>query len=223
MSLDPQVRAVLDQMAAMGMPAFNTLTPEQARAQMEMTRAAAPPGDPVHQVEDRAIPGQGGEIPIRIYRPAGDGPLPALVFFHGGGWVIGSLDTHDGVCRALCVRTPCLVVSVEYRLAPEHRFPAAVEDAWAATAWVAEHAGSIGGAASRIAVGGDSSGGTLAAVVALRAYADRLEDAAVERALRDGWSWSEIAEALGVTRQAVHKKHIRRLEDAGIDLRRRRG
>jgi acetyl esterase len=116
---------------------------------------------------DRTIP---GPIRLRIYEPKGAArDLGVLVYLHGGGWVTGSLDSHDGVCRALCARAPCVVVAVDYRLAPEHRFPAALDDAWAATAWVAEHAASIGGDPSRIAVGGDSAGGTLAAGVAFRA------------------------------------------------------
>ncbi|MGD9891380.1 MAG: alpha/beta hydrolase [Dehalococcoidia bacterium] len=169
MALDPQVQAVLDQMATLGLPAFNTLSPEQARRQMEMTRAAAPPGDPVHQVEDRTIPGPGGEIPVRIYRPEGDGPLPALVYFHGGGWVIGNIETHDATCRSLTNGAQCVVISVDYRLAPEHKFPAAADDSYAATKWVVDHAAELSIDPARIAVGGDSAGGNLAAVVALMA------------------------------------------------------
>ena len=125
--------------------------------------------EPVHTVEDIHLPGPGGEIPARLYRPNAQGPLPVLVYFHGGGWVVGSLNSHDGVTRFLANHARCVVISVDYRLAPEHRFPAAVEDAWAATAWVHEHAGEIGGDANRLAVGGDSSGGDLAAVVARHA------------------------------------------------------
>jgi acetyl esterase len=169
MPLDPQAQALLDQMATLGLPAFDTLTPEQARRQMEMTRAAAPPGEPVHSVEDRAIPGPGGEIPVRIYRPEGNGPLPALVYFHGGGWVIGNIETHDGSCRALTNGAQCVVISVDYRLAPESKFPAAADDSYAATKWVAEHAAELNIDPARIAVGGDSAGGNLAAVVALMA------------------------------------------------------
>lgn len=167
MPLDPQARAVLEQMAAAGLPALGTLTPEQTRQQMALTAAAAPPGEPVARVEDRWIPGPAGDIPIRIYTPEGDAPLPVLVYFHGGGWVIGDISTHDATCRSLANAAGCIVVSVGYRLAPEHKFPGAVEDAAAATRWVAEHVASFGGDQARIAVGGDSAGGNLAAVVAL--------------------------------------------------------
>jgi acetyl esterase len=124
------------------------------------------PVEDVFAVENRAIPGPGGDIAIRIYRPDGEAGRPILVYFHGGGWVVGSIESHDGVARFLCKFGRCLVVSVDYRLGPEHRFPAAVEDARAATAWAAEHASEIGGDSRRLAVGGDSAGGNLAAVVA---------------------------------------------------------
>ena len=124
------------------------------------------PVEDVFAVENRAIPGPGGDIGIRIYRPDAEAGRPMLVYFHGGGWVVGSLESHDGVARFLCKFGRCLVASVDYRLGPEHRFPAAVEDAWAATTWAAEHAGEIGGDSGRLAVGGDSAGGNLAAVVA---------------------------------------------------------
>jgi acetyl esterase len=124
------------------------------------------PVEGVFAVENRAIPGPGGDIGIRIYRPDGEASRPMLVYFHGGGWVVGSLESHDGVARFLCKFGRCVVVSVDYRLGPEHRFPAAVEDAWAVTAWAAAHAGEIGGNSRRLAVGGDSAGGNLAAVVA---------------------------------------------------------
>jgi acetyl esterase len=127
------------------------------------------PVEPVAHIGERGIPGPAGEIRIRTYRPDSAVALPILVYFHGGGWVVGSLDSHDGVSRFLAAHGRCLVVSVDYRRAPENRFPAALEDAWAATRWVQEHADEIGGDAGRLAVGGDSSGGNLAAVVALRA------------------------------------------------------
>jgi len=129
------------------------------------------PRHPVHQelrVEDRAVDGPGGPIPIRLYWPpeAGDGPVPVVMFFHGGGWVVGDLDTYDNDARRHAVGSGALVVSVDYRLAPEHPYPAAVDDVWAATQWVAEHARDLGADPARLAVAGDSAGGNLAAVVA---------------------------------------------------------
>jgi acetyl esterase len=121
----------------------------------------------VWKVEDRSIPGPAAQTPVRIYTPTHQVPLPVLVFFHGGGWVLGDLDTHDGMCRALANGAGCLVVSVGYRLAPEAKFPSAPRDCYAATVWTAEHAASLGGDPDRIAIGGDSAGGNLAAVVAL--------------------------------------------------------
>jgi acetyl esterase len=167
MPLDDNVRAFLDQLAATGMPPIESMDPPAARALMEGLREIAPPGDDVAHVEDRDIPGPAGAIPVRVYRPAGTAPLPVLVYFHGGGWVIGSLDSHDPVCRALANAVPAVVVSVGYRLAPEHRFPAAVDDCVAATRWAAANATSLGGDPTRLAIGGDSAGGNLAAVVAL--------------------------------------------------------
>jgi acetyl esterase len=168
MPLDPGLKLVLDQLAANPGPQLHELPVAQARAffdQMQLPR----PEVKVAEVSDRKIPGPGGEIPVRIYRPEGRAPFPALVYFHGGGWVIGGIETHDGSCRDLANRIGCVVVSVEYRLAPESRFPAAAEDCYAATQWVAAHAAELGVDAKRIAVGGDSAGGNLAAVVALMA------------------------------------------------------
>ena len=125
---------------------------------------------PVGAVEDRSIPGPAGDLPVRIYHPDLDAQtLPALVYFHGGGHVIGNLDTHDAVARNLCNGAGCIVVSVDYRLAPEHKFPAAAEDAFAAVGWCAVHGAEIGIDPRRMAVGGDSAGGNLAAVAALMA------------------------------------------------------
>ena len=169
MSLDPQVKEILSEAAALGLPAYQNLSPAEARKQM---LDLAPPADPlliVKRVENRNIPGPDSEIPIRFYYPAGDPPFAVLVYFHGGGWVIGDLDTHHGVCHALAKTSGCLVVSVDYRLAPEYCHPAAVEDAYAATNWVAENSDAIQADPDRLAVGGDSAGGHLAAVVALMA------------------------------------------------------
>ena len=168
MPLDPQAKAVLDQFASMG---GQQLQMSVAQARELILGMVALGGEPesIARVENRTVPGPAGQIPVRIYTPVGTAPFPVLVYFHGGGWVIGNLDTHDGICRSLANRVGCLVVSVDYRLAPEHPFPAAPEDCYAATRWLAEHAGSLGGDKGRIAVGGDSAGGNLAAVVALMA------------------------------------------------------
>jgi acetyl esterase len=170
MPVDPQAQVFLDMLKAMNVPDVSTQTVEEARAVMEASRQLdTTPPEAIFKVENRTIPGPAGEIPVRIYTPEGNGPLPVLVYFHGGGWVICSLDTHDGICRALANQAQCVVVSVDYRMAPEHKFPAAVDDCYAATKWVVENAASINGKADRVAVGGDSAGGNLAAVVSLMA------------------------------------------------------
>lgn len=169
MPVDPQAQVLLDMLTAMNAPLIHTQTVEEARFTMENNPLQAAEPEVVQKVENRTIPGPAGEIPIRVYTPEGEGPFPVLVFFHGGGWVMCSLDTHDGVCRALTNQAQCVVVSVDYRLAPEHKFPAAAEDCYAATQWVVENASSIHGKPDRVAVGGDSAGGNLAAVVALMA------------------------------------------------------
>ncbi len=169
MPLDPQVQAFLEQMQAMNMPPLNAMTVDEARAAASAMSEMHGEPEPVASVDNVGVPGPAGEIPVRIYTPEQSGPLPILVYFHGGGWVIGDLDTHDPLCRTLCNACGCLVASVEYRLAPEHKFPAAAEDAYAATQWLAEHAAEFGGDPQRLAVGGDSAGGNLAAVVALMA------------------------------------------------------
>jgi acetyl esterase len=166
-STDPQVKAVLDQMAAAGLLDPKTL--EQARKSFLFYSKFAGPPEPVFHVEDRKIPGPAADLPIRVYVPRAGGGLPVLVFFHGGGFVEGSLETHDPPLRAIVNRCECLVVSVAYRLAPESPYPAATDDAYAATKWVTEHAEEIGGDRRRIAVGGDGAGGNLAAVVTMMA------------------------------------------------------
>ena len=169
MPIDPQAQRVMDQIAALNLPPRHTLTPDEARQQFETRMALMPPGEPVRHVADRRVPAAAGEIPARIYTPEGGGPFPVLVYFHGGGWVVGNIQSHDPTCRALANAAGCIVVSVDYRLAPEHKFPTAAEDAYAATRWVAENARAIGGDPERIAVGGDSAGGNLAAAVCLMA------------------------------------------------------
>jgi acetyl esterase len=167
--LDPQVQALLEQMSSAGMPALSAGSPQDARAMIAGMREMMGPGEEVAAVEDRTVPGPAGDIPVRIYRPAGDGEQPVLVFFHGGGWVIGDIESHDGTCRALANRSGATVVSVDYRLAPEAVFPAAVDDCVAATTWIGGHGDELGVDSSRLAVGGDSAGGNLAAVVAIAA------------------------------------------------------
>jgi acetyl esterase len=167
--LDPEVRALLDLMEAQGGPPLESLPPQEARqAALEGLKPVAGEPEPVARVEDLLVPGEAGQIPVRVYTPQEPGPRPCLVYFHGGGWVVCDLDTHDTVCRALARRAGAVVVAVDYRLAPEHKFPAAVEDCYAATLWTAANAGRLGIDPRRIAVGGDSAGGNLAAVVSLK-------------------------------------------------------
>jgi len=154
-------------LAALGTPPLGTVSAAESR--IAMAARPLPPGAPVAAVEDRTIPGPAGEIPVRIYTPAGEAPFPVLVWLHGGGWVLGTLDGSDHVCRELTNAASCVVVSVDYRLAPEHLFPAAPDDCEAAYNWVVANAASFGGDPARVAVGGDSAGGNLAAVVSLRA------------------------------------------------------
>ena len=178
--LHPQVLAVRERLVRDKVPHLTTLTIEQARA-ADLAAIVAGGGDaePVGDVTEITIPGPDSPGPVepgsppglrlRVYRPAGTGPWPVLLYFFGGGWSLGTLDTCDGICRMLTNAAGCVTVSVAYRLAPEHKFPAAVEDCYAGTAWVAAHAGELGGDAARLAVAGDSSGGNLAAAVALTA------------------------------------------------------
>lgn len=167
MALDLRVKAMLDQMAQMAMPKLWEIGPQAARTAMRSSIFRGG-NEPIGAIEDRKIEGPAGEIPVRVYTPvdAGDATLPGLIFFHGGGFVIGDLETHDDLCRCLANGAGCRVVAVDYRLAPEHPFPAAVDDSWAANRFVAEHAKDFGIDPSRLAVGGDSAGGNLAAVVA---------------------------------------------------------
>src|SRR5438270_655017 len=172
-SLHPQIQQVLNVMAAAGLRPIEAMTPAEAREQMEATaRARTAEPMPVARVEEQMIPGPGGSIRLRLYWPkaAGAGSaVPAIVYYHGGGHVIGSLDTHDFVARNLCAGAEALVASVDYRMGPEHKFPAAVEDSFAALEWVHANAGELGADPNRLGVHGDSAGANLAAVVALLA------------------------------------------------------
>jgi len=150
-----------------GLPRFEELSVADARKQVEGRIAANLPTLPVASVLNRTIPGRGGDLSVRIYTPNGNGPFPLMVFFHGSGFVLCTLDTHDGVCRNLCNAAGCVVVSVDYRLAPEHKFPAGPADCHAATKWAAEHARALNADPERIVIAGDSAGGNMVAVTAL--------------------------------------------------------
>jgi acetyl esterase len=169
-SLHPQIVQVLDAMAKAELRPIEAMTPPEARAQMEATaRARQAEPLPVAKVEERLIPGPAAEIRVRLYWPNAAGPVGAIVYYHGGGHVIGSLDTHDFIARNLCAGAEALLVSVDYRMGPEHKFPAAVDDCFAALQWVHANAASLGADPGRIGVHGDSAGANLAAVVALQA------------------------------------------------------
>jgi acetyl esterase len=171
MPIHPQVQAVLDALAKLGAPPPQSVTPAQARLNFKQSRSVfLPAPEQVAATADYSVAGPGGAIPVRLYRPKGaqaNTALPVLLYFHGGGWVLGDIDTHDPLCRLLANRAGCAVLSVDYRLAPEHKFPAAVDDALAVTRFVAANGAAWGIDGARIAVGGDSAGGNLATVVAL--------------------------------------------------------
>jgi acetyl esterase len=201
MPLDPQVEAHLASIADLP-PVWTLPVDEARRSYIDAAPQNVGPLDEVAQIEDRELPGPEGKVPVRIYTPHDPGP-GTFVFFHGGGWVVGNLDTHDVMCLAFAARTPCRVIAVDYRLAPDHRYPAALVDAWAATAWT------LHTATGPVAVGGDSAGGNLAAVVALRAR-DRdfplvlqvlmypVTDAAM-----DTHSYEEFADGYRLTRNSM--------------------
>jgi cation diffusion facilitator CzcD-associated flavoprotein CzcO/acetyl esterase/lipase len=162
--LQPDVAMVLDLVASLGLPPIETMSAADARAFSEATAASRPPGPEVGEVADGVLPGPAGGLAYRLYRPATAGPHPLIAYFHGGGWVLGSQDSDDPLCRDLCVRTGSVVVSVNYRHAPEDRFPAAADDAFAATGWIAANAAALGGIPGQLSVAGWSAGGNVAAI-----------------------------------------------------------
>ncbi len=169
--LDPQAKALMQLMADKGVPPVNTLTPVEARESYRARRSFTQPDAPeVYKVQDHEVSHQGVKVPVRVYHPFSAQTqkiVPALVYVHGGGWTIGDLDTHDVLCRSLCLQADVVVVSVDYRMGPEHKFPAAYEDTVAAFEWTAQHAADLGIDAKRIAIGGDSAGGNLSAAACL--------------------------------------------------------
>ncbi|MFC5969735.1 alpha/beta hydrolase [Halomarina salina] len=175
--LDPAVRDVVDRFDREGVPEWHAMSVDCAR-RVEDEVFGGGDGPAMDLVRDLAFDGPSGDVPVRIYRPDADAdaPMPVLVYYHGGGWTLGNLDSIDGACRELADRTGCLVVSVDYRLAPEHPFPAAVDDAYAAVRWVAANAASFGGDPERVGVAGTSAGANLAAVTALRLREEPVAD-----------------------------------------------
>ena len=200
----------MEYLARLALPPIDQLSPPDARRQYREVRATLrPPAPNLADVRDLKTDSKSGAIPLRLYRPV-DGELPALVYFHGGGWVVGDLDTHDVVCRQMARDAGAVVIAVDYRLAPEHRFPAAVDDAWNATTWIALHASDLGIDPTRIAVGGDSAGGGLAAVVALLARDSRKLRLALQVLIYpvvdlrgESASYSNYAEGFLLTRAAM--------------------
>jgi len=213
-ALHPDAMGLLEMIKAAGRPPFETLSPAEARQAYSMMRTVLqPPPDEVAEVRDLSIPGPGGPLALRLYRGADTSEaaaLPALLFLHGGGWVLGDLDSHDGICRRLANLAACRVVAVDYRLAPEHRFPAAIDDAAAALAWVAANATALGIDPARLAVGGDSAGGNLAAVLAIMGRDGTAPASACQLLLypvvdlaMDSGSYARITEGVPLTAAAM--------------------
>ena len=225
-NLDPNVRLLLEAIKAQGNPPLESLPPADARRlAAEGLKPVEGVREMVRSVENLWIPGPGGEIPVRVYIPDASGPRPALVYFHGGGWVLCDLDTHDIICRAICRRAGAIVASVDYRLSPELKFPAAVMDSYAATVWVAANAGRLGIDANRISVGGDSAGGNLAAVVALKSRNENGPAIALQALVYpvtdlssfETRSYQEFAEGYQLTKSAMEwfrRHYLASIEDA---------
>ena len=216
MPVDPQIQTMLDDL--IGLPAMHTLPVDIVRAGSEKKFAQGGRRVPVGDIEDRTIAkdgngpgnGPGSDLKLRIYTPKGQGPFPLIVFFHGSGFVICSLETHDTMCRHLCAGAGAVVVSVDYRLAPEHKFPAGADDCLAATRWAGAHARELNADPARIALAGDSAGGNLAAVIALRvrdqggpALCAQLLIYPVTDAATDTPSYQQNAEGYGLTRNGM--------------------
>ena len=224
--LDPNVRLLLEAIKAQGNPTLESLLPAEARRlAAEGLKPVEGVREPVRSCEDLLMPGPGGQVPIRIYTPEAPAPRPALVYFHGGGWVLCDLDTHDAICRAIARRAGAVVVSVDYRLSPEYKFPAAVMDSYAATVWVAANAERLGIDASRISVGGDSAGGNLAAVASLKSRNENGPAIALQALVYPVTdlssfatpSYQEFAEGYQLTKSAMEwfrGHYLARIEDA---------
>ncbi|HEY0734017.1 MAG TPA: alpha/beta hydrolase [Herpetosiphonaceae bacterium] len=229
MPFDPQVEILLQAQAALGTAPVHTLSVAEARAQQNLRAAADAPLDPVASVVARTISTPDGDIPARIYTPDGAGPFPILVYIHGGGWVLCSLDTHDRECRALCRRAQYVVVSVDYRLAPEHKFPGPIYDCLAALRWVLSSADELNGDPARVVLGGDSAGGNLTAAVTLLAREQGLGPLAGQLLIypvtqhysASLHSYAAYAEGYGLTRDEMiwfWDHYLQRPEQAGDPL-----
>jgi acetyl esterase len=210
MALDPQAQASLDESVAAGLPPAWEIGAPAARERARAGWGAIPRGPEVARVEDRVMPGPAGDVPVRVYWPSDDAGLPILVWFHGGGWVLGSVEDSDPVCRRLASRAEVIVVSVEYRMSPEDPAPASFDDCYAVTAWVSEHALELGGDESRLAVSGASAGANLAAAVALHArdargpaIAHQLLAYPVTDSRMNSASYAELATGFGLGRDAM--------------------